>query len=663
MNDNGKQPPLPLNRKRTSNIQRGNSPKVRMVCREDERPEFYVEEEEEEEDNPDGDNVIENPTGPGNNQNQDEDLVVTTPPTNAQRKRMDRPRANTRKRLVNKSQWKLSVARKGFNDGTEYTTSRGTIKKARAIKPPCSKKCNRCQRVITPEERQDIFENFWALDDLSKKRDFISRLIDEHVPSTCSTSPECAKKSIRRYHFVIEDEEVRVCKTMFLNTLGIPDVWVETTLKKITPTGLKGDARGRHKNRPVRIPEATLQSVRDHILLFPRVHSHYTRERSKREYLETNVHSVIRMHKLYLEWAKENNIEKAATLATYRRIFNTEFNLGFFLPKKDQCLTCTKWKSSQPDERRRMVDQYAEHLENKRKVKALKIKDKDSASELKCVACFDLQKVLTCPRTEVSISFYLTKLSLYNLTVFDLRLTEGHCYLWTECDAGKGSNEIGSNLLSFIEKKIDDGVKEFVFYSDNPTGQNKNRMLYSMYVHASIKYNIKITHRYLESGHSYSEADSMHARIEDEAKIKQEIYTPEEWATLIKSAKQDDHPYIVNFLRNEEVLDLHTLVKIEDWDTDSKKNKVFWSKVREISTDSNFPNYIFYRYNFNDEPSKILIKLKQGGTMDHKTYRYPSAYTARFPLPQNKKTDIRKLMDKRAIPSLYHAQFEEYLSI
>ncbi|KAK3907359.1 UDP-N-acetylglucosamine--N-acetylmuramyl-(pentapeptide) pyrophosphoryl-undecaprenol N-acetylglucosamine transferase [Frankliniella fusca] len=193
-----------------------------------------------------------------------------------------------------------------------------------------------------------------------------------------------------------------------------------------------------------------------------------------------------------------------------------------------------------------MVAGYAEHLQNQKLVKVLKKQDIATASETKGVACFDLQKI-----------------SMYNFTVFDLRPSKGHCYLWTEVDGAKGDDEIGTNLSNFIEKKIDEGITESVFSSDSHSGQNRNRMVFSMYVHASIKYNIKITHRFVESGHSYSEADGMHGRIETEAKIKQEIFTPEEWTDLIKTAKQDKKPYIVNSVKNEEWLNLHVLVDKE----------------------------------------------------------------------------------------------------
>lgn len=365
-----------------------------------------------------------------------------------------------------------------------------------------------------------------------------------------------------------------------------------------------------------------------------------------------------------MTWAAENNVEKPASLATYRLIFNTEFNLGFFLPKKDQCELCAKWKKATPEERRNIVKEYGVHLQNKRDVRKMHFRDLKLASETFCFACFDLQKVLICPRSEVSAFFYRNKISMYNFTVYDTRLHEGHCNLWTEVDARKGSNEVGTCVLKFIRAKVLAGIKEFIFESDGPTSQNRNRMVFSMYLTAAAKFGIKITHRFLESGHSYSEADSMHALIEKEAKIIQEIFTPEEWADLMRNAKQEGPPYIVKHLKNKEVLDLHELPeKKENWDTDLQRKKIMWSRVRELVFDGNTPNVNLFRYNFQDEMSKVHIKLKGGGETDRKNHEFAPAYNGLFPLPALTKKHLTELMKSCAIPSKYHPCFQQYLSI
>ncbi|KAK3916516.1 Endo-alpha-N-acetylgalactosaminidase [Frankliniella fusca] len=586
---------------------------------------------------------------------------------NAPKKRRVLPRKNAKKRIVVPGGWAQEKAKVAFNAGVAHVTPKGAVKLKRKMRAGCHLRCRKCKERVSQEERELIFTNFWKLASVHRKRDYITRAVTTKKPQSCSTTPARARKSVRCYTLTIkrgtQEKKIIVCKKMFLDTLGIQDCWVETALKKRGDTGLSPDKRGKHGNRPHRISEDILASVRRHINLFPRVPSHYTREKSKREYLEPHIKSVERMHRIYVIWAKRQNIEKIATLSTYRKVFNQEFNLGFFMPKKDQCETCNKWKNCKDQaERRKMVKDYATHLKNKKLVRQLKKQDKASADELKCVACFDLQKVLPCPRSETSVFFYCNKLSLYNFTVFDLRLMEGHCYLWTEVDALKGSNEIGSNLYNFISGKVEEGVKEFVFWSDSPTGQNRNRMIFCMHMLAAARLKVKITHRFLESGHSYSEADSMHARIELEAQMK-EIFTPDEWIKLIKEAKQDGKPYIINRLENENVSDLHYLVDRQNWEKNTNKEKVQWSKVREVVTDWKSPSTVFYRYNFTDQLKTVKVTMKDGIDLDLNTFVPPCAYQSKIPLPERKKKDLRSLCQKKAIPTKYHPVFDRYCAI
>lgn len=42
-------------------------------------------------------------------------------------------------------------------------------------------------------------------------------------------------------------------------------------------------------------------------------------------------------------------------------------------------------------------------------------------------------------------------------------------------------------------------------FSDNCSGQNRNKCLFALYSLASMKFKIKIQHTYLESGHTQSE--------------------------------------------------------------------------------------------------------------------------------------------------------------
>lgn len=111
-----------------------------------------------------------------------------------------------------------------------------------------------------------------------------------------------------------------------------------------------------------------------------------------------------------------------------------------------------------------------------------------------CCANFDLQKVLTTPRAEISILYYKSKLSVWNFTIFMLGSNIGICNLWNETIGSRGSTEIASFVWIFILSRAG-LVKEIIFYTDNCGGQNRNQNVFSMEVKAANTFGIKIIHR------------------------------------------------------------------------------------------------------------------------------------------------------------------------
>lgn len=117
------------------------------------------------------------------------------------------------------------------------------------------------------------------------------------------------------------------------------------------------------------------------------------------------------------------------------------------------------------------------------------------------------------------------------------------------------ANEVSSCLLDFIQANVKQGAKEFRFWSDNCAGQNRNRFVYSLYVYAAKKFNICVTHRFLQKGHTQNEGDGVHSVIERASHTKT-IYTPHEWRLLLRWAKNEGEPYVV---RNEHRMTCLTL--------------------------------------------------------------------------------------------------------
>lgn len=76
----------------------------------------------------------------------------------------------------------------------------------------------------------------------------------------------------------------------------------------------------------------------------------------------------------------------------YARIFNEEFNISFFTPKKDQCELCISYDNSDSIEKVLLQEKYDTHL----KEKVLSRIEKDKHSNC-ATAVYDLQAVLPYP--------------------------------------------------------------------------------------------------------------------------------------------------------------------------------------------------------------------------------------------------------------------------
>lgn len=104
------------------------------------------------------------------------------------------------------------------------------------------------------------------------------------------------------------------------------------------------------------------------------------------------------------------------------------------------------------------------------------------------VACFELKAALPTPKGDVNSFYYKSRLKSYNFTVCQLetkRLGPVQCYFWYEGEGKRGSNEIGSCLLDYLEKvsmTADSQKLDIVLYSDNCGRQGKNKFVVSCFL-------------------------------------------------------------------------------------------------------------------------------------------------------------------------------------
>lgn len=286
--------------------------------------------------------------------------------------------------------------------------------------------------------------------------------------------------------------------TRINNFLAISKTCITTVLDKLAAGEgfIDIDRRGHHQNRPRTISKVAIENAMQHIKLFPTVESHYCRQDTKVLYLSEDLNLSI-MYRLYLEWMKKKNNPNSVKKSYYRFIFNNKFNYSFNKRKKDVCDVCLTFRNLPADEKLKRKDEHSLHVQKKETPRKLL---KEETSKFKknsgtVVAIFDLEKALNIPQSESSCLYYKRKISVYNFTIHVTNNDQGICNVWPEVVARRGSSEMGSCLFKFINDQVGKGVKEFIFYSDNCTGQNKNQNLFSMYVKVCSELEITITHR------------------------------------------------------------------------------------------------------------------------------------------------------------------------
>lgn len=276
---------------------------------------------------------------------------------------------------------------------------------------------------------------------------------------------------------------------------------------------------GKHK-RIARTPsnatnETEKQLVIEHIRSIPAVESHYSQKSSRRLYVAAEIESVPDMHRLYKKWI----VEKGGVLVSqfvYNSIFQEmQPKISFFKPKKDQCIKCNLYREGD-----RTEDKMIAYEEHKIREKAsLEMKSKNFEDNITSITLtFDVQGTITLPHMQDGALFYKRKLNVYNFTIHNSR-KDRYCFIFDECNGKKRCSEISSCIYSYL-KALPSSVRTVTTWSDTCAAQNSNQYFVAALIYAvnNIPNIETINVKYMESGHSFLECDTMHSMIE--AKIR-----------------------------------------------------------------------------------------------------------------------------------------------
>lgn len=530
--------------------------------------------------------------------------------------------------------------------GKAYVSITGLKRQARPLLPsPCLLKRNhKCGILVKEENRIQIYSTFRKLTSIDDQTNFILNHVHKIAKKRVTRNIEHSRRTFTNcYSFTVDGEKRKVCREFFMATINVTDSFIRSALRKTSSFGALEKNRKRTPHNKLKKDEEKL--IHDHILSFPAIKSHYCRSSTQKKYLDPSLNTSI-MYRMYKDLCLEKNI-KVVSFEKYRIVFKS-YNLGFFKPKKDQCKKCLAQENLTESQKEEGRKTYEEHIQKKNMARKERDNDKQKARENSDVLAFnfDLEAVLTTPKGSAGQIFYLRKLAIYNLTVYNLGNQDGVCYLWDETQGKRGSNEIASCIYNYVLSHPE--TKEVTMMSDGCGGQQKNSNFSAMCLRLiSVHPNLNlINHKFFETGHTEMECDSIHSKIEKKAKFVP-VYTPEGWAQIIRSARMNPRPFQVNNLTFEDFYDFKTLCA-EFYNM----SKIPWRRICWLCYKKEEQLKIYCKTNYNEE--FIEIKCSKTYRGRPKNVSLKTAYNSELPISKAKFGDLQKMCRDMTIPKIHH---------
>lgn len=241
--------------------------------------------------------------------------------------------------------------------------------------------------------------------------------------------------------------------------------------------------------------------------------------------------------------------------------------------------------------------------------------------------------------------FYKRKLANFNFTVYDTATKNGYCYFWNETEGKREANEIATCLMRFLDE-IPVSVKQVSMFSDCCPGQNRNSILPAM-LNFVVKNSVHLESvelKFLQSGHTMMECDSMHSTIETKSH-KSNVMSPGDWVKLIKNARKGQ-PYSVKELSYHDFVDWK-LMRDSNTPNFAKANLIQWSLVKHVRFDKAHPDQMFFKYRFTDEEFKV-VDVGSSRTKPL-VVKLPKLYDSLVKLKWAKYNDLKQLCESGLI--------------
>lgn len=503
---------------------------------------------------------------PESYQQNEPDVKTDSLPHNDKQKRIVRLSGNrapktTKKKLSKEARIAKKQLIKRKNDskknretGQDYLGYRrfgSTIKQdvnrsARQQLDTCSSKF--CQRSavrhcnsFSQTERTSIFQYFWKMN-WSQKKFFVCNLIESN-----------SSKKKTYYLTKSDNKKLQVCRNMFLNTFGIKAKMVRGWLNSRIEFGFFENPNDVQQRKVEKMQQSETfkenqrrkNYLRDFLVRFPKLESHYCRKDSEKEYFQTEHRTITSLYEDYSNFCGIDN-EKVLSITTFSNMIK-ELNYSLFKPRKDQCDTCVAYKVGNISEA-----EFRSHRAEIEICRKQKEKDvEDGLLGLCILLCQDVQAVQLCPKLLASALYFKLKLQVHNFTIYDIISHKSSNYIWDETQGEVKASIFVSIVVNHIRelvKQISPNVP-IIIYSDGCGYQNRNAILSSALSQLAMESTVTIIQKFLVKGHTQMECDSSHALIERKTK-GMTVDIPNDFVEAVKAARSDPFPLDVHNLEH-----------------------------------------------------------------------------------------------------------------
>lgn len=561
----------------------------------------------------------------------------------------------------------------GYERSREKIVTHATLRAAKKIKPRCSHRQPKKElknsflcSLISQEDRKNIFSFFWKLGSWGEKKVFVRGLVNTRPirrrrKIISEAEDNNFKKSQGHDYFLktICGKRIKVCRLLFLNTLGLGEDSLKRWIKETDSTTRNNSSTSNSdtsaqsfsldENKTVKFQETrrsierkqVTETVVTWLSIIPKVPSHYCRASSSMRYVDNEFISKNNMYKIFKNWCIDEQ-KKAAHLKLFRTVLTTE-KIAIHKPRKDQCDICVGHKCGTVNE-----ENYIAHQQKKDAAKLAKDKFIKSANDEQLVFTMDLQSVLTCPRLLASQSYYKLKLQVHNFTIYAQNDAHVNLYVWHEANGGVTCNEFTSCLIDYLSN-IQNNYKSVIMISDGCNYQNRNKTLSSALSDLAKEKNITIQQLFLEKGHTMMSADTVHSTLEHY--FTPPIFSPADYLARMRLARSKN-PFEIKHL------DYTFFKKYElpsNFDSIRPGKRVRDPVVVDIRQLKYLPNgEVYFTLDYSEEWT-VMPRRRENKNME--VYK-EQLYTGQLPISDDK---FKHLQELKSVMEIDHHAFYDAL--